>query len=352
MGSPPHSAATPIVVNTRAIGAQLDGVQRYAIEVLERLGDRVTRVGPGRALHGMKGHLWEQCVLPRRIKGQLLWSPTNSGPIACRRQVLTLHDAVVLDHPEWFTSTYARWYQWLLPRLVRRVRSVITDSAFSKERIQATTGIDESKIHVVHIGVDPRFRPGSADEVARVHDRYGIPSERYVLSLGSIEPRKNLPRLIEAWGLMEDSLPEDVSLVIAGGAGQATIFREVAFDRMPERVHFTGYVDDVDLPALYSGALAFGYLSSYEGFGLPPLEAMACGVPVLTGDRSSLPEVVGDAGVMVDPFDIAAISGALEHLIGDDGQRELLSQRGIERAATFTWEQTAEAIWTVLSASV
>jgi glycosyltransferase involved in cell wall biosynthesis len=340
---------TSIVANTRAIGARLDGVQRYAVEVLERLGDRAATIGPSQPLHGVRGHLWEQTVLPRRLDGRLLWSPTNSGPLAYRRQVLTLHDAVVLDHPEWFTSTYARWYRWLLPRLVRRVRSVITDSAFSKERIHATTGVDAAKIHVVPIGVDPRFHPMPAHEVGRVRERYSIPSERYLLSLGSIEPRKNLLRLVDAWARAERSLPNDAVLVIAGGTGRSTIFREVAFDRTPSRVYFTGYVDDEDLPALYSGALAFAYLSSYEGFGLPPLEAMACGVTVLTGDRTSLPEVVGDAGVMVDPFDVGAIAERIVSLVGDDGLRATLAARGIERARGFTWEQTAEATWAILA---
>jgi glycosyltransferase involved in cell wall biosynthesis len=280
-----------------------------------------------------------------------LWSPTNTGPLAVRNQVLTLHDAVVLDHPEWFTSAYARWYRWLLPRLVHRVADVITDSEFSKARIHATTGVAEEKLHVVPIGVDARFRPGTDDETARVRKRYRIPRERYLLSLGSIEPRKNLVRLLDAWARAEPELTDDVVLAVAGAAGRTSIFREVAFDRTPARVHFTGYVDDADLPALYSGALAFAYMSSYEGFGLPPLEAMACGVPVMTGDRSSLPEVVGDAGVMVDPFDADAIAENIRSLVADEGRRELLGKRGRERASRFTWEQTAEATWQVLTAA-
>jgi glycosyltransferase involved in cell wall biosynthesis len=349
MGEP---ARAGIVVNTRALGANLDGVQRYAIEVLERLGDRVETIKPGRETRGVKGHLWEQAVLPRRVGRRLLWSPTNSGPLAVRRQVLTLHDAVVLDHPEWFQSVYARWYRALLPRLVRRVANVITDSEFSKTRIHATTGVAEEKIHVVHIGVDPRFRPASSDEIANVRDRYGIPGERYLLSLGSIEPRQNHRRLVDAWARVERELPEDVVLAIAGAAGRSSIFREVSFDRKPDRLHFTGYVDDANLPALYSGAMAFAYLSSYEGFGLPPLEAMACGVPVLTGDRTSLPEVVGDAGVMVDPFDPDAIAESIRSLIADDSRRALLSTKGRERSSAFSWEQTADATWAVLTDSL
>ncbi|WP_428384686.1 glycosyltransferase family 4 protein [Nevskia ramosa] len=334
--------------NTRILSGHTTGVQRYALELLARFGNQVHAVAPTKPRHGVNGHLWEQFVLPSKLDGRLLWSPSNTGPLMIERQIVTLHDVVPIDHPEWLNPRFAAWYQFLTPKLVRRVRSVITDSLATRERILHYFPDVESKIEVVHIGVDQRFHERDASERESARKALGIPSPHYVFALGSLEPRKNLSRLLQAWARIEHRVPDDVWLVLAGARGKKLVFGDVSFESLPPRVHLSGYVPDELLPALYSGAIAAPYLSVYEGFGLPPLEAMACGSPPLTGDRTSLPEVVGDAGVMVDPFDVDAIADGLLRLIENPSLRAQLSARGVVRAKAFTWEKTAAETWSII----
>jgi len=337
-----------IVVNVRILRFPTTGVQRYTLELLSRFGDRVERVAPSHNPEGVTGHLWEQIVLPFEVGRHLLWSPSNTGPLAVRRQVVTVHDAVPLDHPEWLNPRFAGWYRFLLPKLIPRVQRVITVSEFSKARILEHIRVDPTRIVVIPNGVDARFRPLENQEHLRLIRHLGIPSPHFVLSLGSLEPRKNLGRLLKAWELVSRKLPQEVWLVVAGAKGKAQIFQDVSFEELPPRVHFTGHVPDEYLPALYSAALVFVYVSVYEGFGIPPLEAMASGTPTLTGNQTALPEVVGDAGLTVDPFSIEAIADGLHTLIDNSALRQQLRQRGLERVAQFNWDDIAERTWSVL----
>lgn len=337
-----------VVVNTRTLSAKLTGVQRYTWEIVNCLAHRVELVAPQSHLEGVAGHAWEQFVLPTLLRGRLLWSPGNTGPLMVSRQVVTVHDAVPLDHPEWLNPRFAGWYRFLLPRLIPRVQRIITVSEFSKARILEHVRVDPKRIVVIPNGVDSRFRPHNDQEHLHLIKRLGIPSRHYVLSLGSLEPRKNLGRLLKAWEQLCEEVPEDVWLVVAGAKGKAQIFQDVSFEKLPPRVHFTGHVPDEYLPALYSAALVFVYVSVYEGFGIPPLEAMASGTPTLTGNQTALPEVVGDAGLTVDPFSVEAIAEALRKLIGDSALRQMLQQKGLERSLQFGWDGIAERTWTVL----
>jgi glycosyltransferase involved in cell wall biosynthesis len=338
-----------IIVNMRSQSAGLTGVQRYAAEISKRLGAMIEEVRPGRALQGFKGHLWEQTMLPLHAGQRLLWSPANTGPLALRRQVLTLHDAAPLDHPEWFGAKFARWYQWLLPALVRRVHLIITASEFSRRRLIEACGADDSRIRLIPHGVDERFYPRGAGEVRPVIERMGIPSGRYVLSLASIEPRKNLPRLLEAWSMIASEVDPEIWLVIAGAAGKPHIFPDLKLGPIPPRVHFAGFVEDEDLPALYSGALLLAYPSLYEGFGLPVLEAMAAGTVTLTGAGTAAAEVAGNAGILVDVMSAETIADGIRSLIEDGELRCKLRRRSIERSKLFTWEKAAGATWEVLT---
>ncbi|MHB1532125.1 glycosyltransferase family 4 protein [Acidithiobacillus sp.] len=306
------------------------------------------QLAPKRLVSGASAHLWEQAVLPLRTGGQLLWSPSNTGPLAVSRQVVTIHDVVPMDHPEWLNPRFAAWYRFLTPRLARRVRHIITDSAFTKDRIVAMAGVPEQKITVIPLGVDAGYSSVSVEQVADAREQLALPSGRYVLSLGSLEPRKNLGRLLAAWQQIVQRVPDDVWLVVAGAAGREQVFQKVAMDALPPRVWLTGRVDDALLPGLYAGALAFAYLSVYEGFGLPPLEAMTCGVPPLTGNLASLPEVVGDGGIMVDPYDVGAIAEALLYLIEHEQERVELGQRAAQRAKSFSWDTAAAQTLAVL----
>lgn len=342
---------TPIVVNGLFSTQRLTGVQRYALEVVRSLRQREADFSvrtPGRRMShsAWTAHLWEQIVLPREISdGQLLWSPTNTGPVYFRNQVVTVHDGAVLSHPEWFSRRYVVWRRWALPRLVRNAKHVITVSNFAKRHICEHTGIPESRISTVPNGINHDiFRPASATAVDDIRRRHGLEAE-YVLSVGSISPRKNVRRLLQAWECLEQS-PIGADLVIVGGS--AANFAAHPLATHSRSVHFLGHIPDEDLPALYSGAVAFVYPSLFEGFGLPPLEAMACGTPVVTSNAASLPEVVGDAAVLIDPHDVCSLTEGIRRLVKDRALQETLRGKGLERAKQFTWGRTAELTWDVL----
>lgn len=340
-----------VAVNTRILASPTTGVQRYLAELLERM-PVIRSVAPARPLTGLAGHAWEQFVLPARVRGTTLWSPSNTGPLAMCRQVVTIHDVVPLDHPEWLNARFAAWYRFLIPRLARRAARVIVVSEFTKRRLLAHCNMNPEKITVIRLGVNKRFGPRPANEIARARAILAIPDGPYVLAVGSLEPRKNLGRLLAAWAKVLPELPAEATLVVAGGKGKRTIFADVPeLRRLPERVHLTDYVPDELLPALYSGANTFVYPSVYEGFGLPPLEAMACGTSVITGNRTSLPEVVGNAGIMVDPLDIDSIAGAIVHVLNNPATHAPLVSAALKRAAGFSWDRAADETWSVLSAA-
>jgi len=336
------------VINTRNLSSTLSGVQRYTIELLDRLQGKLCPIAPEIPLHGFLGHAWEQMILPVRLKGNLLFSPSNTGPLAVEKQVVTIHDIIPLEYPEWFNLRFAKWYQFLIPRLVHKAQKIIAVSEFTKSRICDVTSVEPGKIVVVHNGIDGRFRQRSEEEIVRAKEALGILNFKYLLSVATIEPRKNLQRLLEAWSVACSNLPQDVWLVVAGAKGKDIIFKNASLKKLPPRVYMPGHVPDEHLPALYSGALASIYVSLYEGFGLPPLEAMACGTPVLTSNVASIPEVVGDAALTVDPYDIDAIAEGIKRLVEDDNLRRELSQKGLARAKLFHWDRTAELTWNVL----
>jgi glycosyltransferase involved in cell wall biosynthesis len=338
-----------VVCNGRILNVGLTGVQRYTAQILSRLVDRVEIAAPARVVTGPQGHLWEQACLPFLVNQRVLWSPSNTGPLAVRRQVVTVHDMTSFDNPEWVGQSFGRWYRFLLPRLIRQAERAIAVSQFTKDRILVHVPVDPDKIVVIHSGVDERFAGNAPGDRGQLRARYSLPTDNYALSVCSLEPRKNLHGLLAAWTAALPELPKDMWLVLAGARGVRRVFGDFDLGALPPRVLAIGHVADEDLPALLAGATLFAYPSFCEGFGFPPLEAMASGVPVLTSDRTAIPEVVGNAALSVDPHDVGAIARGLVCLATDASLRQRLAMAGPIRAREFSWERAAEQTWQVLA---
>ncbi len=334
-------------VNLRTLGYRITGVQRYLLNLLPYMPAELGSVKPSHALQGMKGHLWEQLYLPTQLRRRLLWSPGNTGPLAVSRQVLTVHDAASLDHPEWFERKFALWYGALLPRLIRKVRAIITVSHFSRERIVRHTGVAPERVQVIFNGVDRCFRPVDPKIVEQVRTELDL-NGPYILFVGSLEPRKNLKTLLKAWRLAGF---DRTTLAVVGASGH--LFARLQFDSIPDRVRFLGSVEDEVLPALYSGARGFVYPSLYEGFGMPPLEAMACGCPVIVSDISVQREVCGAAATYFDPFRPEDILSKLDAMLRlDPAARRSVVECGLHRAAGYRWETAASETWRLLETAL
>jgi glycosyltransferase involved in cell wall biosynthesis len=303
--------------------------------------------------------LSERFDLPRAewfARFDVLFAPNFvPPPTRAPRLVLTVHDLAFRLFPETAPHSTRRWLT-RLDQALQRAAAVIAVSAATKDDLTRLYGVPSGRITVVPHGVDRTvFRPSSEARVAEVRARFGIEGP-YLLSLGGIEPRKNLARLVEAFGLLSrrTGLPE--VLVIAGGGvewnpegpGGLEAALRTAAPGIRERIRLTGYVEEADKVALMGGATALVYPSLYEGFGLPALEAMACGTPVLTSNVSALPEVVGTAGLLVDPGDAEAIAEGMRRLCEDESLRARLREEGLARSAGFSWTETARRTAAVL----
>jgi glycosyltransferase involved in cell wall biosynthesis len=203
--------------------------------------------------------------------------------------------------------------------------------------------IPENKISLIYNGID-KINTVVISEGLDI----AIPFKRYVLSLGSLEPRKNIPLLLNAWEKVLPEIPEDIGLIVVGGHGNKKVFRDAGIKQAPSRVHFTGHIPDVELKKLLSGALVFVYISMYEGFGLPPAEAMAAGIPVISSNITAMPEVIEEAGVLIDPCSETDCCMALKKLILNDSLRTDLSARSLNQAQKFSWQDTALQTYNVL----
>jgi glycosyltransferase involved in cell wall biosynthesis len=263
------------------------------------------------------------------------------------RSVFTLHDLTPLTFPAAHTQLNRRFLQLMLPHFLRNADCVIADSASTQRDAVRLYRLPAERVRVIHLGVAARFQPVSRDVQAQTRARYHLP-DRFILAVGTLEPRKNLITLLEAYHALRAENFE-VALVIAGGRGWHS---EPFFDRLralglEDTVQLLGRVPDEDLPALYALAEVFAFPSLYEGFGLPVLEAMACGTPVISSDTSSLPEVVGEGGLLLPPADAHSWKEALAQVLSDVNLRADLRRRGLLHAAPFTWENTARQTYAV-----
>jgi glycosyltransferase involved in cell wall biosynthesis len=262
-------------------------------------------------------------------------------PLRGRPTVLTVHDLIFRHLPEHHKSLN-RWYlRWALPLYCRRADRVIAVSEATRHDLIEAYDLPPEKVHVIHEAASPRFRATSEASQADVRTRYGLP-DHYLLFVGTLEPRKNLTRLLRVWTTLRRS-GEVPPLVLVGARGWLIdeFFRALGRSAYRKDVMLPGYIADEDLPAIYGSATAFVFPSLYEGFGLPPLEAMACGTPVACSDTSSMPEVVGDAAVTFDPQDEDAMAEALRRIVRDADLRAELQVRGLRRAAQFSWKRAA-----------
>ena len=289
--------------------------------------------------------LWEQSVLPavlKRKKIDLYHGPAFIAPLlkTCP-QIVTIHDASFRLTPERHSLPRRVFYRHIVPSIMRASDGIIAVSRSAKSDLLDVARVPQEKISVIPLGVDTQFQPvHDPHRLEQLRYKYSLPRD-FILYVGMIEPRKNLDTLVDAY--LADSLSTRFDLVLAGGLGwnYSGLLQKIHASGAAHCIRLLGYIPDSDLPALYTAASAFAYPSLYEGFGLPVLEAMACGTPVVTSSVSSLPEVAGTAALLTDPHDHGALASALRALLSNHNLRAELSARGLQRARSFTWEQTA-----------
>ena len=358
-----------IAIDAHSIGAKLGGNESYAKNLIEGLA-RVDNVNqytlyvttdeafnryhqrwPNFSVRLTRPHT-PLIRIPLTLSAELRKKPVDvlhvqftAPPFCPCPVVVSVHDLSFEHLPSTFNRRSRTQLRLTVRRSVRKAARVLTLSDHTRNDVVETYSIDPHRVETIPIAASPHFGPVSDEkELQRVRHIYGIDSD-YILSVGSIQPRKNLIRLIRAYKLLRNnrSMAKLPKLVLVGK--RAWLYDETlrALEEigLKENVVLTGYVPESDLSPLYSGALCLVYPSFFEGFGLPPLEAMQCGTPVIIGNKTSLPEVVGDAAIAVDPFDLHAIARAIEDMITNPALRDELRVKGFARAKTFDWEETA-----------
>jgi glycosyltransferase involved in cell wall biosynthesis len=332
--------------------AEIDSVNRYTLyvtkpEAVERLGNRWPNVQLRQTLpHTPLVRIpLTLSVELRRRPVDILHVQYTSPPFTPCPVVNTIHDLSFEHLPETFKGRSWRQMRLTIRRSAQAAAHIVTDSNFSRDDILRTYKLSPERVTATPLAAAARFKPlKDKGEIERVRQRYGIAGD-YILSVGSIQPRKNLPRLIRAFAALcrDNNFHQFPTLVVVGK--RAWLYEETLEaaenSRVREQILFTDYVPEDDLPALYTGATCFVYPSYFEGFGIPPLEAMRCGAPTITGNRTCFPEIIGDGGLMVDTLDERAILNAILKIFSDPNLRAELSEKGIRRANLFDWRDTA-----------
>lgn len=332
--------------------AQLDQTNRYSIYTTRGLDAAALglpanfAVRPSRlpTINPRVRIPWEQMLAPlllRATRADIYHGMLNVVPLACPvPSVVTIHDLAFIRFPHTFRA-YNRTYLDLATRLsARRAASICAVSEHTRREVVGLLGVPPERVVVTYNAARAHFKPPAPAQLADFRARQGLP-ERFILYVGTLEPRKNLVTLLEAYHRLRGS--SDVPLIIGGGRGwmYQPVFERLDALGLREHVHFAGYLSEEELPLWYAAATLFVFPSLYEGFGMPPLEAMACGTPVVTSNSTSLPEVVGDAGLMVPPTDADALAAAMLRLLQDDALHAEMRARGLQRPAAFSWQTSA-----------
>ncbi len=351
-----------VLIDAHMVGSRETGNETYVVNLLRHLS-QLTDVQCGAAIAPGSitlSHLADVELIPLRLPGnwpRLLFSL----PFVCRQwhadilhvtyvgpffppcpMVVTVHDVAFKRYPDFFSPRDRLLFATLLPATLRRASAVITGSRHAQQEILKAYPYLADKVHVTLDAPGAMFHPTCQEELLQsMHARYGIHTA-YILAVGNIQPRKNLVRLIKAFALIRQQI-ESVQLVIVGKAQwqSSAVYEEVKHLGLEQDIVFTGYVPDEDLALLYNAAQVFVYPSIYEGFGLPILEAMACGTPVVTSNTSSMPEIAGNAAILVDPYQVDEIQAAIQRILRDPDLSLSLSQEGLKRAEAFSWLGTA-----------
>lgn len=358
-----------IGIDARLTYYRTGGISTYIVRLIKAL-ERLDFEHPYVVLHSRKARetlvtrfqradLWTPChhrlervalsVELARFRLALLHSPDFIPPLrGARRHVITVHDLNFLFYPQYLTADSLRYYNGQINTAVEQADHIFADSEATKRDLITMLHVPAEKITVHLLGVDEAFQPQPAAEIARVRAALTLPPA-YLLYVGTFEPRKNIAGLIEAYAQLPVDAPP---LVLAGNRGWLfeETMQQITRLNLGDRVLWREKIPQADLPGLYSGASALITPSFYEGFGLPALEAMACGTVPIVSDRGSLPEVVGDVGLQVNPDDTAAIAQAINHALSDSGWRDQQRAAGLRRAATFQWEATARTVLSVYQA--
>ena len=355
---------TTISINGRFLSQPITGMQRYSHELmhamdqtlangsLKNAGVRFELLAPSGARNTLNlrhipirfvghltGHAWEQFELPIYCRGKLLFTPSGGAPVIHDWHVMTIPDAAVFAAARAYSWRYAAWYRWLFQGIAKKAQRVLTISEFSKQEIQKWCAVHPQKITVTHLGYEHilRVRPDNS-----IIARHGLDSQPFVLAVSSMNPNKNFQAIADAVHLLRS---HKIKFAIAGGMNSDVFGKTAA---LPDNIAQLGYVTDAELRALYQRALCFLFPSLYEGFGLPPLEAMACGCPVIVSRAASIPEVCGDAALYCDPSDPGDIAQQILKIAESAECRERLIQRGRSRVTRFSWQHAARETLDVL----
>jgi glycosyltransferase involved in cell wall biosynthesis len=339
----------------------LTGTERYSVELLSALTDldppetikvylNANELPPGLRVPGKPvlipgNRLWTVRNLTaemRRDPPDLLFVPSHVIPPVHPKSVVTIHDLGYLIEPDSHAPIHRKQLEWTTRWNARAASGLVAVSESTKRDLVAFLNVDPNRIQVIHHGVSETLAPASERAIAAVRDRYSI-GPRAILAVGTIHPRKNLVRLIQAFERLAAGDPT-AQLALCGAPGWKSeqILHRATASPFHDRIRHIGYVPDTELAALYSSASILAFPSLYEGFGMPALEAMACGTPVVAANRASLPEVCGHAALFVDPFDVGSIAAGIGRVLDDADLRSELRERGLRRARMFRWQSCAE----------